>query len=68
MGAYAVPSNGPFKSSSPLKRKRKITEEQREFMEFVATHNIEPYIDEKTGLGAVKITEKNKDKPIEDEK
>ena len=58
MGAYAVPDNRRFVSSKPLPRKRKLTDEQREMIEFFNTHNFEGYIDEKTGLGAFRVTEK----------
>ena len=65
MGAYAVPDNRRFVSSKPLPRKRKITEEQREMIEFFNTHNFEGYIDEKTGLGAFRVTQKAQE-PDED--
>ena len=58
MGAYAVPDNRRFISSKPISRKRRLTDEQKEWNEFMDSHNIDFYIDE-SGEGAVRITEKN---------
>lgn len=49
MAVFAVPSDNVFRTDKELKRKRVLTAEQREFMEFVKTHNISLSIDKENG-------------------
>ena len=41
MGAYAMPSNKPFKTSKQIKAKTRLSDEARAIRDFCKTHTVE---------------------------